>query len=95
MSQTTDRMSATANEVADRMQDYSTQAKSSAASARDRLADAVEKGSDWASEKSRDLRATSQDLLGSACDAVSARPMVAVGIAAAVGYLLARMLARD
>ena len=35
------------------------------------------------------------DLLAAACDSVSARPLVAVGIAAAFGYLIAKVLARD
>jgi len=94
MSETTRRISDVADDTLDRVQDYSDQARTAAARARDRLADAAEKGGEWASERSREAAGSSRALLSAACDAISARPVMAVGIALVAGFLIARMASR-
>ncbi len=95
MNRNTSRMSAYGDDVADRMQSYADYAKSTAADVRGRMSDAIGKGADWASKKTGDLDATSRELVGSMSDAVSARPLLAVGIAVLAGVLISKLLWRD
>jgi hypothetical protein len=81
--------------VADRVQAYSEQARTTAADATQRLADAADRTSEWAVEKSRGVNAVSDRLLGSVCDAIEARPLLALGIAILVGYAVSRVPSRD
>lgn len=88
-------MSAYGDDAADRIQSFADDAKSTAANVQSRVSDAVGKGADWASKKSRDLDATSRELVGSMSDAVSARPLLAVGVAIVAGFFISRLLLRD
>lgn len=89
------RMSAYRDDAADGIKSFADDAKSTAAKMQSRVSDALGKGSDWASEKSDDLGATSRELVGSMSEAVSARPLLAVGIAIVAGVLISRLFSRD
>jgi len=95
MNQTTSRLATAGNGITDRAQEYSDEVRKTASRARERFSDALDQGTEWASNKTRDVQATSKELLAAASDSVTARPLVAVGIAAAFGYLLAKLLNRD
>jgi ElaB/YqjD/DUF883 family membrane-anchored ribosome-binding protein len=81
--------------AADRVVSFADDAKSTAADMRSRVSDAMGKGADWASKKTDDLDATSRELIGYTSDAVSARPLLAVGIAVLTGFLISKLLSRD
>jgi ElaB/YqjD/DUF883 family membrane-anchored ribosome-binding protein len=89
------RTSAYGDDAADRIQSLADDAKSTAARMQSRVSDAWGKGADWASKKSDDLDATSRQLIGSMSDAVSTRPLLAVGIAILAGVVISRLLSRD
>jgi ElaB/YqjD/DUF883 family membrane-anchored ribosome-binding protein len=88
-------MSAYGDDAANRIQSFADDAKSSAADMRNRVSDAIGTGTDWASRKADDLDATSRELASSLSNAVSARPLVAVGIAVLAGLLISRLFSRD
>lgn len=89
------RMSAYSDDAADRLQSYAEDARSTAADVRRRVSDALGKGAEWASKKTDDLDATSRELVRSMSDVVSARPLLAVGIAVLAGILISRLFSRD
>jgi ElaB/YqjD/DUF883 family membrane-anchored ribosome-binding protein len=53
------------------------------------------KSADWASKKTDDLDTTSRELVRSMSDALSARPLLAVGIAVLAGFLISKLFSRD
>ena len=91
----TDQMSEYGGDAADRIRSFADDAKSTAADMRSRASDALGRGADWASKKTGDLDTTSRELVGSMSDAVSARPVLAVGIALLAGFLLFQLFSRD
>ena len=95
MNWSTSQMSAYGDNAADRMESFADDAKSTAADVRSRVADAIEQGTDWASKRSGDLDAPSKELVASMSDAVSARPFLAVSVAAVAGFLLYHLFSRD
>jgi ElaB/YqjD/DUF883 family membrane-anchored ribosome-binding protein len=93
-------------DVSDRAQDYLDRAAQTASSGMDRMADTARRsvdtatesakaGLDWASDKASLLRDRNTALMNAVTDSVATRPLVAIGIAAAVGYLLGRMMSGD
>ena len=88
-------MSTYGDDAADRIQSYADDAKSAAADVRSRVSDAIGKGADWASKKTGDLDATSRELVGSMSNVVSARPVLAIGIAVIAGFLISQLFSRD
>lgn len=88
-------MSVSESEIADRVQAYSDQAANTTTAVRERLTGAVEQGTRWAAKKTRAADASSREAFAAACDAISARPLWAIGIAVVAGLLLARVSARD
>ena len=54
------RTSAYGDKAADRVQSFASDAQNTAADVRSRVADAIEKGADWASTRTDDLAATSR-----------------------------------
>jgi len=78
-------MSAYSDDAADRIQSLADDAKSTAAHMRSRVSDAMANGADWALKKTDDLDAPLRELVGSMSDAVSTRPVLAVGIAILAG----------
>ena len=95
MTWNTNRASESRDEASDRIQSYADDAKSAAVDVRSRVSDALGRSADWASKKTSDLDATSRELVGSMSDAVSSRPLLAVGIAVLAGVLISRLLSRD
>ena len=89
------QMSEYGENAADRVQSFAEDAKGTAGDMRSRVSDAMGKGADWASKKTDDLDATSKELVRSISEAVSARPLLAVGIAACAGLLISRLFSRD
>jgi ElaB/YqjD/DUF883 family membrane-anchored ribosome-binding protein len=88
-------MSTYGDDADDRLQSIADDANDTAANLRARVSDAVGKGAEWASKKTSDLDATSRELVGSMSDAVSARPLLAVGIALLAGIVISRLFTRD
>ena len=95
MTWNTDQMSEYGADAANRSRSFADDAKSTAAAMRSRSSDTFRTSADWASKKIGDLDATSRDLVGSMSDAVSARPLLAVGIAVLAGILLSQLFSRD
>ena len=89
------RMSAYSDDAADRLQSYAEDARNTAVDMRRRVSDAMGKGADWVSSKTGDLDETSRELVGSMSHAVSARPLLAVGIAVVAGMLISQLFSRD
>lgn len=90
-------------DASDRAQDYLDRAAQTASSGMDRVTDTARKsvdtaadsakaGLDWAADKASDLRNRNMALMNAVTDQVSARPIMAIGIAAAVGYILGRIM---
>jgi ElaB/YqjD/DUF883 family membrane-anchored ribosome-binding protein len=90
-------------DLADRAHDYLDRAAQSASYGMDRVADTARRGVgsaaesakaglDWASDKASSLRDRNAALVSAAADTVSARPLLAIGVAVAFGYLLGRIL---
>lgn len=107
MAETTAKLESTGKsrvqDASDRAQDYLDRAAQTASSGMDRVtdtarrtvdtaADSAKAGLDWASDKASALRDRNMALVNTVTDQVTARPMVAIGIAAAVGYLLGRIM---
>jgi len=95
MNWNTRRMGEYGNSAADRVQSFADGAKSTAADMRSRASDLMETSADWASKKTDDLNATSRELVASMSDAVSTRPLLAVGIAIFAGFLISKLFSRD
>jgi len=90
-------------DTGDRAQDYLDRASQTASSGMDRLADTARRGVDtatesakagldWASDQAESLRDKNAAWVNAMTDTVTARPMMAIGVAAAVGYMLGRMM---
>lgn len=90
-------------EAGDRAQDYLDRASQTASAGMDRVADTARKGVDtatesakagldWATEQASALRERNAALVNAVTDSVAARPLMAIGVAAAVGYLLGRIM---
>jgi len=90
-------------DASDRAQDYLDRASQSASSGMDRMtdtarrsvdtaADTAKAGLDWAASKASRLRERNGALVSAVTDSDTSRPMVAIGIAAAIGYLLGRIM---
>jgi ElaB/YqjD/DUF883 family membrane-anchored ribosome-binding protein len=90
-------------DVTDRAQDYLDRAAQTASSGMDRMTDTARRtvdsaaesakaGLDWASDKASALRERNMALIDTVTDQVTARPIVAIGVACAIGYLLGRMM---
>jgi ElaB/YqjD/DUF883 family membrane-anchored ribosome-binding protein len=90
-------------DATDRAQDYLDRASQTASSGMDRVtdtarrtvdsaADSAKAGLDWAADKASTLRDRNTALVNAVTDQVAARPIVAIGIAAAIGYLLGRQM---
>jgi len=95
MNWNTSRISTYGVKAADRVQSLADDAKSTAADMRSRVSDAMGRSADWASKKTDDLDTTSRELVGSMSDALSARPLLAVGIAVLAGFLISKLFSRD
>ena len=87
----------------DRAEDYLDRATQTASDGMDRVADTARRGVatatdtakaglDWASDQASMLRDRNTALVNAVTDTVSARPLLAIGIAAAAGYLLGRIM---
>jgi ElaB/YqjD/DUF883 family membrane-anchored ribosome-binding protein len=90
-------------DAGDRAQDYLDRASQTASSGMDRLADTARRGMDtatesakagldWASDQADSLRDRNAAWVNAMTDTVTARPLLAIGVAAAVGYLLGRIM---
>jgi len=90
-------------DASERAQDYLDRASQTASSGMDKVADTARRsvdtaaesakaGLDWASDKASALRDRNAALMDAVTDSVTARPMVAIGIAAAIGYVLGRIM---
>jgi len=90
-------------DAGDRAQDYLDRASQTAASGMDRVADTARRGVDkatdtakagldWAADQADTLRDKNAAFVNAMTDTVTARPLMAIGIAAAVGYLLGRVM---
>lgn len=82
------------DKAADRVQSFADDAKSTAADMRGRASDLMATSADWASKKTEGLNATSRELVGSMSDAVSSRPLLAVGIAVLAGFVISKLFSR-
>jgi ElaB/YqjD/DUF883 family membrane-anchored ribosome-binding protein len=90
-------------DVSERAQDYLDRAAQTASSGMERVAETARKGVDtaaesakagleWASERASVLRDRNAAIMNVVTDTVTARPLLAIGIAAAIGYLLGRFM---
>jgi ElaB/YqjD/DUF883 family membrane-anchored ribosome-binding protein len=90
-------------DAGDRAQEYLDRASQSAAGGMERVADTARRGVDsatesakagleWASDQASSLRDRNTALMNAVTDSVTARPMMAIGVAAAIGYLLGRIM---
>ncbi len=90
-------------DASDRAQDYLERATQSASAGMDRLAGTARRGGgtasetaraglDWASDRAYALRDRNAAIVNAVTDTVTARPLGAIGVAVAVGYLLGRMM---
>jgi len=90
-------------DAGDRAQDYLDRASQTASAGMDRMAetarrsvdtatDSAKAGLDWASDQASMLRDRNAAFVNAVTDTVTARPLLAIGVAAAVGYLLGRVL---
>jgi ElaB/YqjD/DUF883 family membrane-anchored ribosome-binding protein len=90
-------------DASERAQDYLDRASQTASSGMDKVADTARRsvdtaaesakaGLDWASDKASALRERNAALMDAVTDSVTARPLVAIGIAAAIGYVLGRIM---
>jgi ElaB/YqjD/DUF883 family membrane-anchored ribosome-binding protein len=106
MAETTAKLEAGKSRVQDaseRAQDYLDRASQTTSSGMDKVADTARRSVDtaaesakasldWASDKASALRERNAALMDAVTDSVTARPMVAIGIAAAIGYVLGRIM---
>ena len=95
MNWNTKHMSEYGDRAADGVQSFADDASSKAADMRKSVSDVMGKSTEWASKKTDDLNATSRELIGFMSDAVSSRPLLAVGIAVLAGFLVSKLFSRD
>ena len=90
-------------DAGDRAQDYLDRASQTASSGMDRWRilhvavstrrpTSAKAGLDWAADQADSLRDQNAALVNAMTDTVTARPLMAIGVAAAVGYLLGRIM---
>ena len=90
-------------DAGDRAQDYLDRASQGASAGMERVADTARRsvdtatesakaGLDWATDQASMLRDRNAAIVNAVTDSVTARPIMAIGIAAAVGYLLGRIM---
>ena len=90
-------------DAGDRTQEYLDRASQTAASGMDRVADTARRGVDkatdtakagldWAADQADSLRDKNAAFVNAMTDTVTARPLMAIGVAAAIGYLLGRVM---
>jgi ElaB/YqjD/DUF883 family membrane-anchored ribosome-binding protein len=90
-------------DATDRAHDYLDRASQTASSGMDRVADTARRGVDtaaesakagldWASDKASVLRDRNAALMNAVTDSVSARPLIAIAVAAGLGYLIGRIM---
>jgi ElaB/YqjD/DUF883 family membrane-anchored ribosome-binding protein len=90
-------------DAGDRAQDYLDRASQAASGGMERVTEKARRsvdtatesaraGLEWASDQASSLRERNVALVNAVTDSVTARPMMAIGIAAAVGYLLGRIM---
>ncbi len=90
-------------DTSDRAHDYLDRASQTASSGMDRVADTARKGVDtatesakagldWASDKASVLRDRNSAIMSAVTDSVTARPLMAIGVAAVVGYVIGRIM---
>jgi ElaB/YqjD/DUF883 family membrane-anchored ribosome-binding protein len=91
----TSRMTAYGDGAAERIQSLADGAKSAAADIGSRASDAIGTSADWATAKGAQLNTRSRELVGSLSDSVSARPLMAVGIAVLAGLLISKLFSRN
>jgi ElaB/YqjD/DUF883 family membrane-anchored ribosome-binding protein len=58
----------------------------------DKATDTAKAGLDWAADQADTLRDRNAAFVNAMTDTVAARPLMAIGVAAAVGYLLGRLM---
>jgi len=58
----------------------------------DTASETARAGLDWASDRAYALRERNAAIVNAVTDTVTARPLVAIGVAAAVGYLIGRLM---
>ena len=86
-----------------RAQDYLDRAAQTASSGVERMTESARKGVDtaaqsakasldWAADKAGALRERNAALMNTLTDTVTSRPIVAIGVAAAIGYVLGRLM---
>jgi len=90
-------------DAGDRAQDYLDRASQTASGSMDRAADTARRGVDratetakagldWAADQADTLRDRNAAWMNAMTDTVTARPLMAIGVAAAVGYVLGRIM---
>jgi len=57
----------------------------------DKAADTAAPAAEWVSEKTESLRVTQKKVLDETCNYVSENPLKAIGIAAAIGFVIGRL----
>lgn len=93
-------------DAGDRAQDYLDRAAQTASTGMDRVADSARRSVDtatesakaglgWASDKASALREQNTAIVNAVTDSVTARPLMAIGVALAAGYLLGRIMRSD
>jgi len=107
MAETTAKLESTGKarvqDATDRAQDYLDRASQTASTSVDKMTDSARRGVDtaaqsakagldWASDKATQLRDRNAALLNTLTDTVTSRPMMAIGVAAAIGYVLGRLM---
>jgi ElaB/YqjD/DUF883 family membrane-anchored ribosome-binding protein len=58
----------------------------------DMATDTAKEGLDWAADQADSLRDKNAAFVNAMTDTVTARPLMAIGVAAAIGYLLGRVM---
>ena len=90
-------------DATDRAQDYLDRASQAASSSVDTVTDSARRsvdtaaqsakaGLDWAADKAAQLRDRNAALMETLTDTVTSRPIMAIGVAAAIGYVLGRLM---
>jgi ElaB/YqjD/DUF883 family membrane-anchored ribosome-binding protein len=107
MAETTAKLESTGKsrvqDATDKAQDYLDRASQSASAGVDKMtdtarrsvdtaADTAKAGLDWAADKASQLRERNEAWVNALTDTVTQRPLVAIGVAAAIGYMLGRLM---
>ena len=107
MAETTAKLESTGKarvqDATDRAQDYLDRASQAASTSVDKMTDSARRGVDtaaqsakagldWAADKATQLRDRNSALVNTLTDTVASRPMMAIGVAAAIGYVLGRLM---